>query len=144
MEKPQLNTIVEFGSQKIKVLFSHENRRVHATMVPVLKEFLSHELGQEVEVVSRFTAWETFYTATDNVFDLVILAENYAARDLTSQDLIKKIKQIDQSTPVVQFSSKNECATEQTDGCYPLPKSRQELRPLTHFFRNHNRNRKRS
>lgn len=100
---------------------------------------MSHELGREVEIVSRFNAWETLYTATDNVFDLVILARSYESADLTSRELIKKIKGLDQSIPVVQFSAKEEIQNEQVDGYLSFPKSRQELRSLTHYFRQFHR-----
>lgn len=139
MQRPNLNTVIEFESQQIKVLFSHQNKRIHSTMVPLLKEFLSHELGKNVEVVSRFTAWETLYTATDNVFDLVILAHSYEGKDLSSRELIKKIKKLDQSIPIIQFSSQDVTTSDQTDGCYPLPKNRQELRPIAHFFKDYKR-----
>lgn len=139
MQRPHLNTVIEFESQQIKVLFSHQNRRIHSTMVPLLKDFLSHELGKNVEVVSRFSAWDTLYAATDNVFDLVILAHSYESKDLSSQDLIKKIKKLDQSIPIIQFSSQEDGTNKQTDGCYPLPKSRQELRPIAHFFKDYKR-----
>jgi DNA-binding response OmpR family regulator len=108
-------------------------------MVPLLKDFLSHELGKNVEVVSRFSAWDTLYAATDNVFDLVILAHSYESKDLSSQDLIKKIKKLDQSIPIIQFSSQEDGTNKQTDACYPLPKSRQELRPIAHFFKDYKR-----
>lgn len=136
MENRQFNTVVECGSKKIKVLFSHENRRLHSTIVPVLKEFLSKELGQDVEVVSRFQAWETLFTATDNVFDLIILADSYQSADLSSRELVKRIKKLDQCIPVIQFSSSGENIQSEPSGCFPLPRSRQELKPLTHFFRN--------
>lgn len=139
MQRPHLNTVIEFESQQIKVLFSHQNRRIHSTMVPLLKDFLSHELGKNVEVVSRFSAWDTLYAATDNVFDLVILAHSYESKDLSSQDLIKKIKKLDQSIPIIQFSSQEDGTNKQTDACYPLPKSRQELRPIAHFFKDYKR-----
>ncbi len=108
-------------------------------MVPLLKDFLSRELGQEVEVVSRFTAWETLYSATDNVFDLVILADSYANQDLNSKELIKQIKKLDQCIPVIQFSSHENGGIKNAESCFPLPRTRQELKPLTHFFRNHSR-----
>lgn len=139
MQRPHLNTIIEFGSQQIKVLFSHQSKQIHSTMVPMLKEFLSLELGKNVVVISRFTAWETFYTATDNVFDLIILAHSYEGKDLSSEDLIKKIKKLDQSIPIIQFSSQEDLASKKTDGCYPLPKSRQELHPIAHFFKDYKR-----
>jgi len=104
-------------------------------MVPVLKEFLSKELGQEVEIVSKFTAWETLYSATDNVFDLIILADTYTVQDLSPKDLIRKIKRLDQCIPIIQFSSVKECKTESCEGCFPWPRSKRELKPLTHFFR---------
>lgn len=131
----QFNTIVELERQRIKVLFSHENKKLHSTIVPVLKEFLSKELGQEVEVVSKFTAWETLYSATDNVFDLIILADTYTLQDLSPKDLIRKIKRLDQCIPIIQFSSVKECKSTSSEGCFPWPRSKRELKPLTHFFR---------
>lgn len=135
MEKRQLNTIVKVGAEKLKVLFSHENKRVHSAIVPVLKQFLSHELGREVEVVSRYTAWETLYSATDNVFDLIILADTYQAADLSATELAKQIKKLDQSIPIVRFFNPNDETKKEADGIIKLPKSRNDLRPLTHFFR---------
>ena len=143
MDKPQLNTIVEVSAEKLKVLFSHENKRVHSTIVPVLKQFLSHELGREVEVVSRYTAWETLYSATDNVFDLIILADRYQAHDLSSIELAKKIKKLDQSISIVRVFNQSADNRELADGVIPLPKTRQDLRPLTHYFRGGERWRKR-
>lgn len=130
---------MELGSQKLKVLFSHENKRLHATIVPVLKEFLSRELGQEVEVISKFSAWETLYSVTDNVFDLVILADTYAAQDLGPKELVRRIKKLDQCIPVIQFSSHEEAKSTWGEACFPVPRSRQELKPLTHFFRKNSR-----
>lgn len=143
MEKRQLNTVVEIGGEKLKILFSHQNKRVHSAIVPVLKEFLSHELGREVEVISRYTAWETLYSATDNVFDLIILADSYQAADLSSTELVKQIKKLDQSIPVVRVFNHGHETKEQADASIRLPKTRSELRPLTHFFRGGERYRKR-
>jgi len=144
LEIPMLNSVVQTGHKKIKVLFSHENKRIHSALVPVLSDFLSHELGEEVEVVSRYTAWETLYAATDNVFDLVILADNYRAEDLNATELVRQIKKLDQSIAVVQFSSQDQTKTKLSDGYLKLPKTRQELRSLTHFFRGAQDLRKRS
>jgi hypothetical protein len=135
LERPMLNSVVQSGHKKIKVLFSHENKRIHSALVPVLSDFLSHELGQEVEVISRYTAWETLYAATDNVFDLVILADTYRAHDLSAKELVKQIKKLDQSISVVQFASQEQSPTKLPDGYLKLPTTRQELRSLTHFFR---------
>jgi len=135
LENRQFNTVVECGSKKIKVLFSHENRRLHSTIVPVLKDFLSRELGQEVEVISKFQAWETLFTATDNVFDLIILADSYHCAELSSKELIKRIKKLDQCIPVIQFSSSEDEKTLEPSGCFPIPRSRQELKFITRFFR---------
>lgn len=135
MERPQLNTIVEVDAQKLKVLFSHENKRIHSAVVPILRDFLSHELGRAVEVVSRYTAWETLYTATDNVFDLVILSHDYHSSDLPATELLKQIKKLDHSIPIVQFNSQGKQPIENLDGVLKFPKTRQELRSLTQFFR---------
>jgi len=101
----------------------------------VLKDFLSRELGQEVEVISKFQAWETLFTATDNVFDLIILADSYHCAELSSKELIKRIKKLDQCIPVIQFSSSEDEKTLEPSGCFPIPRSRQELKFITRFFR---------
>lgn len=143
MEKRQFNTIVDGGAKKVKVLFSHENKRIHSAIVPVLRDFLSHELGRDVEIVSGYTAKATLYYATDNVFDLIILADSYPQNDLSANELVKQIKKLDQSIPIVQFFSPQTEGKRLVDAVIGIPKSKQDFRPLTHLFRDGDRFRKR-
>jgi hypothetical protein len=136
MTRPLLNSVVEFGAQKIKVLFSHENKALHSILVPELKSYLAQELKREVEVISRFEAWETFYAVTDNVFDLVILAESYAASDLSSLELVRRIKKLDRNIAVIQFLEQEQ------DESYPREdsSSRSKTAPLLSIEKYFHRN----
>lgn len=134
LEKNQITHVLPVPSNAIKVVFSSENVEMREKIVPWLKESFQKETKGPVEVIALKNWKETLYAVTDNVIDLVILSDVYS--EGPAAGLCAAIKDLDKSIPVVVFSDRLETTVcPESDGSYPFPKERKEIKPLATYVR---------